>query len=159
MRSLLGRCEAERNQPEHCTGSVITLMEEKKTGKPKKGETQKYGFTIRFMQMTRFIERYVPYDDHSITHPSAFWMSQCSPAITPATTTTTNTTTTTRHSQLLLCGQSEKIVIVIRIQRAVQASFLHFFLSNHHLLTLAGSTAAGTLSCTHMDTCVLSVPR
>ena len=33
------------------------MMEEKKTGKPKKGETQKYGFTIRFMQMTRFIER------------------------------------------------------------------------------------------------------
>eukprot|EP00038_Savillea_parva_P008515 m.177467 g.177467 ORF g.177467 m.177467 type:complete len:479 (+) comp14355_c0_seq1:138-1574(+) len=38
-------------------GSVITLVDPKKTGKPKKGETQKFGFMIRFMQMTRFVER------------------------------------------------------------------------------------------------------
>jgi len=38
-------------------GSVITLVDAKKTGKSKKGESQKYGFMIRFMQMTRFIER------------------------------------------------------------------------------------------------------
>eukprot|EP00041_Stephanoeca_diplocostata_P039686 m.1637479 g.1637479 ORF g.1637479 m.1637479 type:complete len:476 (+) comp25858_c0_seq1:129-1556(+) len=35
------------------TGSVITLVEHK----AKKSEGQKYGFMIRFMQMTRFVER------------------------------------------------------------------------------------------------------
>lgn len=34
-------------------GSVITMVEHK----AKKSETQKYGFMIRFMQMTRFVER------------------------------------------------------------------------------------------------------
>lgn len=40
------------------SGSVITTVDAKKS-KVKKGETQKYGFMIRFMQMTRFIERCV----------------------------------------------------------------------------------------------------
>lgn len=38
-------------------GSVISFVDPKKTGKSKKGESQKFGFMIRFMQMTRFIER------------------------------------------------------------------------------------------------------
>jgi RAC serine/threonine-protein kinase len=37
-------------------GSVLSLVEDKKT-KVKKGESQKFGFMMRFMQMTRFVER------------------------------------------------------------------------------------------------------
>jgi len=36
-------------------GSVVNMVENK--GKSKKGESQKFGFMIRFMQMTRFVER------------------------------------------------------------------------------------------------------
>ena len=42
--------------PVFSQGSVLSLVEDKET-EVKKGESQKFGFTMRFMQMTQFVER------------------------------------------------------------------------------------------------------